>query len=202
MRMASTMSNRRRTPQQERGERRLAQLLDAAASVMAEVGYEAATMTEIAERANASIGALYQYFPNKNAVVQALRLQYLKEVEERWLPLTSQASKLSIKQLVDRIFDMIIDYIEKRPAFLPLLNPPDFKRKSRNRLRGHFADLFRAKAPEFSQEAAFRVANVTMQVLKAMHPMYAETSAGEQEEIVREFKLVLMSYLSARLKPG
>jgi len=60
MSMSSTMSTRRRAPQQPRGELRLAQLLQAAASLLSEVGYDAATMTGIASRAQASIGTLYQ----------------------------------------------------------------------------------------------------------------------------------------------
>jgi AcrR family transcriptional regulator len=208
MRMASSLSNaklvRRRTPQQERGERRVAELLEAAASVMAERGYDAATMTEIAERANSSIGALYQYFPNKEAVVQALRKKYVEEVEERWVPLVAQASRMSLKQLVDRLFDMIIDYIEKRPAYLPLQGAAGSYRRdaaSRNRLREHFAALFRERRPEMSKEAAFRVANVTVQVLKGMNPLYVEAKGAEREEIVREFKSLLMGYLSSRLQP-
>jgi AcrR family transcriptional regulator len=64
---------KRRVPQQDRGERRVAEVLEAAARVIGERGYDAATMTEIAERAGASIGALYQYFPNKEAIARALR---------------------------------------------------------------------------------------------------------------------------------
>ena len=208
MRMASTLSNvrtaQRRTPQQERGERRVVELLEAAASVMAERGYDAATMTEIAERANSSIGSLYQYFPNKEAVVQALRKKYVEELEERWVPLVAQASRMSLKQLVDRLFDMIIDYIEKRPAYLPLQGAAGSYRRdaaSRNRLREQFAALFRERRPEMSKEAAFRVANVTVQVLKAMNPLYVEAKGVEREEIVREFKSLLMGYLSSRLQP-
>jgi AcrR family transcriptional regulator len=92
---------RRRIPQQDRGERRVAEVLAAAASVIAEVGYEAATMTAMAERAGASIGALYQYFPNKEAIARALRQQYGDEIEARWIPLTAQGARLSISQLVD-----------------------------------------------------------------------------------------------------
>ena len=197
------MSNVRRTPQQERGERRLAQLLESAASVMAEVGYDAATMTAIAERAGASIGALYQYFPNKEAIVRALREQYVEEIEALWLPVTAQASKLGTRQMVDQIIDMFVDYVERRPAYIAVLNAPGrYKRDpvARNRLREHFAALFRERRPEMSKEAAFRVANVTMQVVKAMNVLYAEAKSAEKEEIVREFKLVLMSYLSSRLK--
>ncbi len=193
----------RRTPQQERGERRLAQLLEAAASVMAEAGYEAATMTEIAERANASIGTLYQYFPDKESIVRALRQQYVDEFEVRWVPLRAEASKLSLRQLVDRFFDIIIDYFAKRPAYIPVLNAPGSLKRdpaARNRLRGHFVALYRQRRPDMTQEAALRIANVTVQVFKAMHPLYADANAAEKEEIVREFKLLLMSYLSSRLK--
>jgi AcrR family transcriptional regulator len=207
MRVSSTLSNvrpaPRRTPQQERGERRLKQLLEAAAEVMAEVGYDAATMTEIAERADASIGALYQYFPNKEAIVLALRRQYADELEVSWAPLAEQAAKLSVKQLVDRIVDVVLDFIERRPAYIPVLTVSrNFRREPavRNRLREHFAVMFRTKRPEMTREAAFRVANVTVQLLKGMNALYADTKGTEREEIVREFKLVMLNYLNARLK--
>jgi hypothetical protein len=73
MSTSSDLSNLRREPQLERGERRVVQLLETAAVVLAESGYEAATMTEVANRAGASIGTVYQYFPNKEALVQATK---------------------------------------------------------------------------------------------------------------------------------
>ncbi len=194
---------KRRVPQQDRGERRVAEVLEAAAAVIAEVGYETATMTEMAERAGASIGALYQYFPNKEAIVRALRQQFGDEMEARWAPLANQGATLTIKQLVDRIFDVMIDFMENRPAYVPLMNAPkNYKRDpaARNRLREHFAALFRAKQPELTQEAAFRIANVTVQVVKGMSPLYADARPAEREQIVREFKLLLTSYLSSRLR--
>jgi AcrR family transcriptional regulator len=194
---------KRRVPQQERGERRVADLLEAAAAVIAEVGYDAATMTEIAERAGASIGAMYQYFPNKEAVVRALRTQYGDEMEARWTPLAAEAAALSVEQLVDRIFEVLIDFMESRPAYLPLLSAPSiFKRDAaaRNRLREHFAALFRQKSPELTPEAAFRVANVTLQVVKGLNPLYAEAKPKDRQELVQEFKHVLTAYLSSRLR--
>ncbi len=204
MSMPSDMSKaKRRVPQQDRGERRVAEVLEAAAAVIAEVGYETATMTEMAERAGASIGALYQYFPNKEAIARALRQQFGDEMEARWAPLANQGATLTIKQLVDRIFDVMIDFMENRPAYIPLMNAPkNYKRDpaARNRLREHFAALFREKRPELTQEAAFRIANVTVQVVKGMSPLYADARPAEREQIVREFKLLLTSYLSSRLR--
>jgi len=198
------MSNQRRNPQQERGEKRLSQLLEAAASVMADVGYEAATMTQIADLAQASIGTLYQYFPNKEALMNALRQQYIDEMKLRWAPFTETPEKLSIQQLVDRIFDIVLDYIEKRPAYFPLLGTPRGNQRDpsgRSWLREHFAALFREALPEMTQEESFRVANVTVQVLKGMHPLCVGVSEQERDLIVGEFKLLLTTYLGERLKP-
>src|SRR6202035_272519 len=77
-------------PQQERSTRRLARFLDAAAELFAEVGYEAATMTAVAERSGSSIGALYNYFPDKQSIAFTLVNQYSQEVEAHWKRLMEQ----------------------------------------------------------------------------------------------------------------
>lgn len=58
---------------QERSSARLTGLLDATAEVIDEVGIERLTTAMIATRANASIGTVYRYFPDRIAVLQALR---------------------------------------------------------------------------------------------------------------------------------
>ena len=73
----------RRIPRQPRGRRRVSQLLDAAATVISSVGYDAATMTAIAAKAGAPIGSLYQFFPNKEAITHALRTEYGKHYEAK-----------------------------------------------------------------------------------------------------------------------
>ncbi|WP_306207055.1 TetR/AcrR family transcriptional regulator [Actinoplanes sp. RD1] len=52
-------------------------ILTAAAHVFAEHGYAAGTTNRIAERARISIGSLYQYFPNKDAILAALLVQHV-----------------------------------------------------------------------------------------------------------------------------
>jgi len=197
------MSTSRRSPQQERGERRVAQLLEAAGAEMAEVGYEATTMTAIAERAGASIGTLYQYFPDKDAVAVALRAQYVAEFEECWAALEGRGAKLNLRRLADLIVDTIVDYIARRPAYLPLMTTlRNHKRDhgARNRLREHIAALFRGRRPELTKEDALRMANVTVQTLKGMNPLFVDATEPEKEAIVREFKMLLFGYLSVRLK--
>src|ERR1700739_936651 len=102
----------RRIPQQDRGERRVAELLEAAAAEFAEVGYGAATMKAIAKRAGASIGAVYQYFPDKQAVVRALRNKYVNEMEVQWMKLEEPTAGLSLKERTHGFVDVMIRFIE------------------------------------------------------------------------------------------
>lgn len=62
----------RKQPKQERAEKTRRRILDAAAHIFAEHGYAAGTTNRIAEQAGVSIGSLYQYFPNKDAILRAL----------------------------------------------------------------------------------------------------------------------------------
>ena len=66
----------RRVPTQERAKQRVSRIIDAAAYVFAEEGFEAATMEGIAARAETSIGSIYQFFPNKLALFDALARHY------------------------------------------------------------------------------------------------------------------------------
>lgn len=203
MSVSSTLSNPRRAPQQERGERRLAQLLEAAATVLAESGYDAATMTEIADRAGASIGTLYQYFPNKEAVVLALRTQYREEMEERWRNIDVDTAGISVEQIAHRLVDIMVGFVEERPAYFQIVDATvKFKRsqEARNRLRQRIAKVFRNQRPDLSQELAIRMANVSLVIIKGLIKVYADANAKERGELVKEFKAALAAYLEMRLQ--
>lgn len=73
----------RRAPMQRRSVERVQRMLDAAQELVAENGYDALTTTLIAERADVSIGSLYQFFPDKQAVVRAVALRNLERFSER-----------------------------------------------------------------------------------------------------------------------
>jgi AcrR family transcriptional regulator len=202
MSMDSGMSVNRRIPQQERGERRVAELLEAAAFELAEVGYYAATMKAIAKRTGASIGAVYQYFPNKEAVVSALRTRYVKEMEEQWIKLEEATAGLPVRERTQSFIEVMIRFMEDHPAYVAILDTPaDSKRdkKIRDRLRERLSNVFRTRRPAVSQEQAYRVACVSLQMIKSMNALYAEAKPVERLEIVKEYKLALTAYLEKRL---
>ncbi|MGH3624588.1 MAG: TetR family transcriptional regulator, partial [Sciscionella sp.] len=68
----------RRRPVQQRSTQRVERMLNACADLIDELGYDGVTTTLIAERAEVAVGSLYQFFPDKRAVVQALTLRNLE----------------------------------------------------------------------------------------------------------------------------
>jgi AcrR family transcriptional regulator len=190
-------------PQQARAERTVSALLDAAAAVIAEVGYDAATLTAVAARAGASIGSLYQYFPDKPAVARALAERYGAELADLWAPLVAQAASLTIDQLVDRMFAAMLKFQGDRPAFLPLVTAVAeyrHKKADRGRLRSHVSALLRAHHPRLTAAEAARVAEVTVQIFKAMNRTFDQQTDAERQALAREFKIALLAYLGTRLR--
>ncbi|MGV7209828.1 TetR/AcrR family transcriptional regulator [Oxalobacteraceae bacterium A2-2] len=193
----------RRQPRQQRGEQRLAAMLDAAAAEFAQAGYDAATMTAIARRCGSSIGALYQYFPNKLALAHALRERYGEEMGRRWTVLTAEAAQLGVAALVERIFGLMVGFFEEHPAYFTLLGATlDYQRnaESRQRLRERFGAVFREIQPALGEDEALLMAKVSLQIVKGLNPLYAEADAQERLRLAAEFKLALAGYLETRLR--
>jgi AcrR family transcriptional regulator len=82
----------RKLPRQARSEATVEAILEAAAQVFECHGYAAGTTNRIAERAGVSIGSLYQYFPNKDAILVALVHRHLAEGTAALQPLLKRLS--------------------------------------------------------------------------------------------------------------
>ena len=199
MRASSISSSSVRVaPQQERSARRLAGFLQAAAELFSEIGFEATTMQAIADRRNSSIGALYNYFPDKQSVAATLLGRYAEELDWRLKSLMEHSEKLSTVQFAGLFIESFIDFAQERPAYLNLLSAPiRFRRDpaARKALRTIIADAFLTKNPSLSLERALLAANVAVQIVKGMMNLYLESDAKTKPLVVAEFRRVLTSYL-------
>ncbi|CUR48149.1 Transcriptional regulator, TetR family [Alloalcanivorax xenomutans] len=73
------MTGIRKKPRQQRSRATWDAILEAAAQLFGERGYTGTTTNKVAERAGVSIGSLYQYFPNKEALLLALSERHMEE---------------------------------------------------------------------------------------------------------------------------
>lgn len=125
----------RRKPRQVRAELTRERILTAAAHVFAEHGYAAGTTNRIAERARISIGSLYQYFPNKDAILAELLIQHVDRgrwTEADQLDLSPGSLQTTVRALVRDAIDNHRDdprllriMIEEAPLSQELLDTVD-----------------------------------------------------------------------------
>jgi AcrR family transcriptional regulator len=79
---SSVMLEPRKQPVQARSAASVDAILEATTQVLLSVGKERLTTTKVASRAGVSVGTLYQYFPNKSALLQGALIRHLDEVTE------------------------------------------------------------------------------------------------------------------------
>src|SRR5271165_3498266 len=111
----------RKAPKQERGQRRIACILEAAAEEFARVGFDAATTNGIAARAKTSVGSLYQFFPNKEAILEALTEHYLGEIRAlHAVVLADEAARLPLPEFYNQLVDRLAEFHTTHPGFVSL----------------------------------------------------------------------------------
>lgn len=202
----------RRRPRQSRGQKRVELLLDAAATVIAEHGLEGATAEAIAQQARTAKGSLYQFFPNRDAVIAGLALRYADEmraIHERAFPL--DAHELPLEQLIDRIVRPLAEFHDRNPAFRRVFasheGPTDDTRSAPSRLRSQlfesFVDrldvLFAARNPALANRDRRRAALVAATIGQGL--LRARALSSDKKALLDELRRVLMGYLGPLLEP-
>jgi AcrR family transcriptional regulator len=104
----------RRQPKQQRGKEKVEKILDAAAAVFDEVGYDAATTHMIAAKAGTAIGSLYQFFPDKAAIFNAMELRHVERVKRMWAGAgTPEIVQQPLRQMIHSIAAAVADLFEQ-----------------------------------------------------------------------------------------
>ena len=107
-------------PVQARSAARVGALLDAACQTMHEVGYEQLTTAMVAERAGASIGTVYRYFPDRVAVLQAVAARNLERVSQALLADLSKSAPATVSAALCTALDTLTRFFRDEPGFRSL----------------------------------------------------------------------------------
>jgi AcrR family transcriptional regulator len=85
-----------------------------------------ATMIAIAEKADAPIGSLYQFFPSKEAIADGLLSRYLSEMSTRWEKLEARLPRMDLKEL-RQIADVTVQLVKAANALSKHVSRRDTK---------------------------------------------------------------------------
>ena len=193
----------RSVPKQERGERRIQLILHAAEQLFAELGYKAVTTNEIAARAHTSIGTLYRFFPNKEAIVQHLTEQYMQELHaihyEMFRP---EAVTMPLQDLIDHLVDPIVALKFAHPGLVllyidshvALQAPPEFQQLLDESVM-KIEELWTQRFPHLAREMCHLYAVIFFQIRLAFLSLAFMQASAAQEPIITELKNNLFRYL-------
>ncbi|MFE5295827.1 TetR/AcrR family transcriptional regulator [Streptomyces sp. NPDC056632] len=110
----------RRRPQQARSRARVEAILGAADRILSDEGYEALTMRRIAEAAGVPVGSIYQFYPDKSAVVDALGQRYLEAFEAAIDELVARALAGELTDLVGTMVDVYAELFRSQRGGMTL----------------------------------------------------------------------------------
>ena len=188
-------------PQRVNGKLRVAAILEAAAAVIDEKGYEGATMAEIAARSGTKIGSLYRFFPNKESLADTIVVSARENLDAVFDRFDAGVKALSIRGLADDLMALIFELFT-RPAFMKLLDAgPDWSVK-REEFRGALlqrtARTLMMHTPKLPKKAAGDIALVVLLNVKAV--VTHQSSFDSAASAAGEFRDMTRLYLQSRLR--
>ena len=199
----------RNVPIQARSRERLRRVLDAADELLVTDGADAFTTNRIARLAGIPVGSVYRYFPDKEAIVQALAVSYWSDFED----LVSAAAEADeLDPLPDPgvvVLDALAAGFRARPGFLALWygglrteEVRDATRPTRSAIARSIERILAVHWPDASDED--RATCAAMVVLAGdglLREAFRRNAAGD-ERVLAESKLMLDAYIVARLGPA
>ena len=113
------MAAPRKTPTQRRAKNTVARILSATAELISEGGVEVITTNKIAERAHINIASLYQYFGNKEAVINALIEDYQNQLGRHLNDLVESMSGVPLEQAAPQVIRASMSLLRESQNIMP-----------------------------------------------------------------------------------
>jgi AcrR family transcriptional regulator len=105
---------------QRRRIERVKAILDAAEAILAEQGYEAATLRAIGERAGIPTASVYHYFGDRLAVETELLQRHLAALRGQTITRLRERGRRTVRDVVDAVIDPLLTYGRGNPSFVEL----------------------------------------------------------------------------------
>ena len=182
-------------------------MLDACAEILDEYGYEGLSTTRIAQRAEVAIGSVYQFFPDKRAVAQALALRNLERFGERVTRRISEGDFPHWSDAVGAVIEIFVDMHRTVPGFrvlrfgdvadLHLLDvSADNNAVVADRLRAMVVRIFGVT----DSEDLDRALAVAVEAADAVLKLAFRRDPDGDPEIVAEAERLIHGYLAGRIE--
>lgn len=191
----------RRQPTQQRSRQRVRRILDAASELLEQGGYAALTTTAIAARANVSVGSLYQFFSNVDAIVTELVRDWVagfNEIMDR----LDELGPVPMEQSINTIIDEYVEFIRKTPGFVAIYfsngltgDARRLDRASNDSLADRLTAYWARRYDIEPDDRMIMIAKVAIHIGDSLLALAFRRTPGGDERIIAETKRAARSYV-------
>ncbi|HEY0929131.1 MAG TPA: TetR/AcrR family transcriptional regulator [Gemmatimonas sp.] len=193
----------KREPRQERGQRRVEEILDAAEALVQEVGAAATSVQEIAKRSGASVGSIYHFFPTKEAIFDALRERHRVEARLVAEGIRQNAPQWATQDLATFVRGLVGPFTEllsRMPAYPELAVNAAGHRLPRDEttdasVREAILVAFTLRWPHTTPEERAIRADVMDAIGEGLGSLLCQTPHAQQRAVMDEFGRAIYGYL-------
>src|ERR1700723_3618056 len=186
-----------------RGERRVVSLLDAAGRVFGEVGYHAATTNAIAAEGEVSPATLYQFFPNKEAIADALVTRYAMELaKEVRASNIRELVSAPLQEAIRQVTGVVIEFNRKHAAFNTLYTEAPLSKDTLEQKQllsqafiEHLSEVLIASNPQLDKQYVSWNAEFVLSTVKGFLPALAVLKSSARSRIIDALNQILIGYL-------
>lgn len=192
----------RNKPKQARSLKRFNHILDTAAQLFEAQGYDAVTTNHIAAAAEVSIGSLYRFFPNKEALLEALIDRY-REAMKAVFP-KDVAPPRKIPDILDEMFANLMQFEATHTGFQTIFVSVEAAAAKEQVMRADTVrwveEMLTAQFPKLAPDRRRIAAEVGVGIVKGLMPLMKPPSNYPPAIIVLEIREAILSYMSDFLR--
>jgi AcrR family transcriptional regulator len=194
----------RTKPKQKRGQMRSEAILNAASELFAEAGYANTTVVQIAARADAAVGTLYQFFANKEDILKALVERYVESASVIFAGMDVEAfPTMTLEESVKAILNPLKEFIRDNRDFQAIFSHSTgsvFVEETIRAMDEAFlarTDAALAQArPYLTRKERRKYSLVCMIIMKGLLGLVRPTSELTLDEVFEEMEAVFLRYLN------
>lgn len=194
----------RRQPKQARSQERVHHILNVAEQLFIELGYEQTTTRAIATRAEVPVGSLYQFFPDKDAIVRALADCYFEQEYRMFVQLHTEIADMEIATYVDRMIDAFEQFAEQQPGYravlgqlIDLMTVADASKLNEydQLMLAGLANFLSQRNPELDAAHCELIATTLFKAASELLWLALTCDRPRQQALVAETKILVTAYL-------
>ncbi|MBX2805161.1 MAG: TetR/AcrR family transcriptional regulator [Hyphomicrobiales bacterium] len=178
-------------------------ILEATQKLLGEIGFEAANTTRVAERAGISIGSLYQYFPDRDAIIAELRRRHHTHASATMVKAFADAEDMPLETAVRRLVWAVVDLHRHDPELHRILSevvPPWVNFESRHTLQADIEAAQQRWLKAISMQISIADINIAGMIFRELvestiHAAVLHGPSSRVDDTAEEVSRMIIAYL-------